>query len=250
VSDAPEPPDLSQLPPPTEPPAGSGTTPAATPAPASAAPAGWYPDPTAGGRQRWWDGTRWYPPQQVVVTGAQTDGFAITALVLAIIGAILLAPVFAILSLSRIKAGKRTAGRGLAIAALWISGAWLVLVAGIVLLVVLSQPDPNVDHYHGAKRPIAKVVDDFEDAADDHDGDRLCSLLTTDLRGRIERGGKSCPDFMTEDKGVQAHLDVKSISIVTPNGASAIVREDGNDLHFTFVKLGGTWKIAEITDAP
>jgi hypothetical protein len=28
-----------------------------------AAPAGWYPDPTAGGAQRWWDGHKWAPPQ-------------------------------------------------------------------------------------------------------------------------------------------------------------------------------------------
>ena len=32
------------------------------------APAGWYPDPTAPGTQRWWDGQQWGPPAQPTAT--------------------------------------------------------------------------------------------------------------------------------------------------------------------------------------
>jgi len=34
----------------------------------SNAPAGWYPDPTAPGTQRWWDGQQWAPPSPPTVT--------------------------------------------------------------------------------------------------------------------------------------------------------------------------------------
>jgi hypothetical protein len=32
------------------------------------APAGWYPDPTAPGTQRWWDGQQWGPPAEPAAT--------------------------------------------------------------------------------------------------------------------------------------------------------------------------------------
>ncbi|MDN4483764.1 DUF2510 domain-containing protein [Demequina lignilytica] len=37
------------------------------PAPAKDAAAGWYPDPTLPGQQRYWDGEAWTPRTQVTV---------------------------------------------------------------------------------------------------------------------------------------------------------------------------------------
>jgi len=176
-----------------------------------------------------------------------TDGFAIAAFVVALLGGVLLSAVFAFVALGRIGRGRSAKGRGLAIAALVLNVVW---IAAIVLAIVLSGPDPNADRYSGAKKPIAKVIDDFEDAAGDNDGDRLCSLMTEDLQQRVAAGSHkgTCAAEMGADDGVQAHLTAESITLVTPNGASAVVREDGKDLHFTFVKVGDTWKIAEIAE--
>ncbi len=243
------PPDLSAIPPPATPPAtGEGDTGFAAPAPA-AAPAGWYPDPTNGGQQRWWDGTRWYPSQGGAPAAAATgtDGFAIAALVISILGGVILGAVFAVVALSRIKQ-RGTRGRGLAIAALVINGVWIVLIA-VLIVIGLAVDDPNVDHYSGAKRPIAQVIDDFENAADDNDGDRLCSMLTPDLAESVGAGEKSCADFMSKDEGIQAHLTAKSIDLVGPDSATALVNEDDHDLRFTFVRTDGVWKIAQIRDA-
>lgn len=55
-------------------------------------PPGWYPDPTAGGAQRWWDGRAWgphasaVPPQPLVVR--ITNGHATAGLVLGIVSLI------------------------------------------------------------------------------------------------------------------------------------------------------------------
>jgi Septum formation/Domain of unknown function (DUF4190) len=62
-----------------------------------------------------------------------TDGFAIAAFVLSLLGGVLLSVIFGILALRRIR---RTGqgGRGLAIAALVISGVWVVLVGALIVV--------------------------------------------------------------------------------------------------------------------
>lgn len=69
-----------------------------------------------------------------------TDGFAIAALVFAILSGILLAVVFAVIALRRIR---RTGagGRGVAIAALVVSGLWLLLIGTAVAAYVVFSPE-------------------------------------------------------------------------------------------------------------
>jgi hypothetical protein len=63
----------------------------------------------------------------------RTNGFAIAGFVLGLVGAIVLAPVFSILGLRRIKrTGER--GKGMAIAGLVLSACWVLVIAGGVVL--------------------------------------------------------------------------------------------------------------------
>lgn len=222
--------------------------------PAAAAAPGWYPDPMGGSAPRWWDGQRWHgvgDPSGATASGGQTDGFAIAALVLSVLGGIVLSVIFALVALSRIRKGRRQRGRGMAIAALWISGAWALLIAGIVVLGVTGAlDDPNADHYQGVKRQVAVVIDDFEQAADDNDAAAVCALMTPGLQAKLATLSGTCTSAIGDEEGVQAHLDARSITLTAPGRASAVVREDDHTLTMTFVRGPSGWKVDEITKRP
>lgn len=61
------------------------------------------------------------------------DGFAVAALIFGIIGGWIFGIGFGVAALSRINRGERR-GRGLAIAGLWLSAAWLLILAFAVAL--------------------------------------------------------------------------------------------------------------------
>jgi hypothetical protein len=61
-----------------------------------------------------------------------TNGWALAAFVLAILGGILLSVIFAILALIQLSKGGGQRGRGLAVAALAISAAWVLLIASVI----------------------------------------------------------------------------------------------------------------------
>ncbi len=71
-----------------------------------------------------------YPPPR------KTSGFAIASLIFGIIGGILLSVIFGIIALNQTKGG-RQGGRGMAIAGLALSGAWTLLIAVAIVLVVV-----------------------------------------------------------------------------------------------------------------
>ncbi|WP_326565022.1 DUF4190 domain-containing protein [Amycolatopsis rhabdoformis] len=82
------------------------------------------------------------PPPPPRVTGTTTNGFAITSLVLAFLPAtVVLSVIFGIIALVKTRrTGQR--GRGLAIAGLSISGAWvLVLIAAVVIVSLAPAGD-------------------------------------------------------------------------------------------------------------
>jgi len=80
-----------------------------------------------------------YPTPPPAPTPTGTNGFAIAALILGIIGGVLLSVIFGFVALSQIKrTGQK--GRGMAIAGLIISGAWVVLLcAGVIIAAVFSS---------------------------------------------------------------------------------------------------------------
>lgn len=69
-----------------------------------------------------------------------TNGFAMAAFVLSLLGGVLLAVVFAFIALSQIKA-RREQGKGLAVAALAITGAWLLGAVALVTALAVAGPD-------------------------------------------------------------------------------------------------------------
>jgi hypothetical protein len=91
--------------------------PAGPPQPAHG-PVGAYPHPGSPGRP---DAPAGQPP-----SSGKTSGWAITSFVLGLVGVVVLSPIFGVLALRRIKrTGQR--GRGLAIAGLGLSVAWIAL---------------------------------------------------------------------------------------------------------------------------
>lgn len=77
-----------------------------------------------------------YPPQPAYPTKQGTNGFAIAALILGILGGVLLSVIFGIIALRQIKRTGQS-GRGMAIAGLVISGLWVLVVAAIVILALV-----------------------------------------------------------------------------------------------------------------
>lgn len=69
------------------------------------------------------------------------NGFAITALIFGIIGGVLFSVIFAIVALVRIRNNPQQRGKGLAIAALILSGLWVVaLIVILIVAAALSTP--------------------------------------------------------------------------------------------------------------
>jgi hypothetical protein len=77
-----------------------------------------------------------YPPYRVYPPKPKTNGFAIASLILGIIGAVLLSVIFGIIALNQTKGG-RQGGRGMAIAGLIISAAWVFVIAAIIIAAIV-----------------------------------------------------------------------------------------------------------------
>ena len=117
---------------------------------------GWYVDPEHPGSERYWDGQRWTdqrrPAQARAAPSASSNGFAVTALVCGIVGAVLgvlpffvgwilgiIAIVFGVLARKRAEAdpaigrkGMATAGIVLGIIAIVASIVWVLIFALLV----------------------------------------------------------------------------------------------------------------------
>ncbi len=231
---------------------------------------GWYPDATRPGTLRYWDGqagTDHTSPAGSTAGPAgggyavgggygggpaggawgapatKTDGFAIAAFVLSLPGALLLSVVFALVARGRIKRSQGTlAGKGLTTAALVISGLWVV-VLGILVAVIASGvlDHRNVDDYDGEERDIAAVIDGFEEES----AEEVCSELVTEGFRATSGGPEGCVRRLDVGDQNRADIDVTGISI---SGDTATVTADELDeqLVFTLVREGGTWRVDEI----
>ena len=100
---------------------------------------GWYPDPASGGATRWWDGVRWGIYAQPPVPMRQTDGYAIAALVTALLTVPVAPIVLGHVARRRItESGGMKDGDGLAIAGLVLGYAYLALIVLIIVGLVIA----------------------------------------------------------------------------------------------------------------
>ncbi len=120
-------------PPPAATPAYGSPPPAGTPG-GYGAPPGQYPPAPAG------YGAQPPPGHQQPARVPGTDGFAIAGFVLSLVGGILLSVIFAVLALTRIRRSGQ-GGKGLAIAALAISAAWVLIILIGVVALIASGPE-------------------------------------------------------------------------------------------------------------
>jgi len=180
-----------------------------------------------------------------------TDGYAIAAFVTALLGFLPLPLALALIALSRTR-HRGTRGRGFAIAALWISGAWVVITVLLVVVLLAGFLNAqNADDYTGTKREVAVVIDRYEDRLTDDDATGICDLMTTPLRDALVMQSGSCEAAVgSDDGGLFAHLDAKEITITAPDHAVALVEDPHETFQMTFVREAGQWRIDEIGDAP
>jgi hypothetical protein len=66
-----------------------------------------------------------------------TNGFAIAALILGALGAVVLAPIFSIVALNQISGGRQT-GKGMAIGGLVFTAIWLVVGVAVFIAAVTA----------------------------------------------------------------------------------------------------------------
>jgi hypothetical protein len=105
-------------------------------------PAGWYPDPSTPGTQRYWDGVAWtnsvMPAAYPYGMRTETSTYAILAIVFAFVF-FPLGIVFGVMGRREIdESGGTKTGRGLATAGMWIGIAHVIFIACFFLFLIFA----------------------------------------------------------------------------------------------------------------
>lgn len=103
---------------------------------------GWYPDSSAPGQLRWWDGSRWTEHRAPMPAPApyfvrETDGYAVASVITGVVGIPIAPIVLGIIARNRIRdSGGMKDGNGLAIAGIILGGVQLVIWTVVILALV------------------------------------------------------------------------------------------------------------------
>jgi hypothetical protein len=221
-------------------------------------PPGWYADPWAPGGLRWWSGHDWTAytgpaqPAGAAAYGRPTDGYALASLITSGIGVPLVGIVLGLIARRRIRRSNGTRdGNGMAIAGIAVGCVYLALAGVVVALALTGTFDEvNSDDYSGEEARVATVVDRFEAAYEDADGQRICGDLFTPALARTYARDGGCQKVWGDDgKPGWAEIDVHTIELYPDGSAMAFADDEGGakDWSFTFVRgSDGAWRIDEI----
>ena len=113
--------------------------------------------------------------------------------------------------------------------------------------------------FKGAQRDVAKVVEDFQKAAEKQDGTKVCrDLITVELQARIIKANTSktngCAQAVKDGfkDTDQSDLTVTAVRLSGTTGASAVVKQKlaskkNRITTLTLEKVGGRWRISRLT---
>jgi hypothetical protein len=125
--------------------------------------------------------------------------------------------------------------------------ALLLAAAGIATGCGTAGSNSSAD-FTGAKKDVAKSIEDFESAARRSDQAKICrDLLATSLIDSLRTGGESCDSAVSDalDDADTFDMTVKSVT-VSGSTATAVIdskEKSANDT-FKLQKVGDQWKIA------
>ena len=127
--------------------------------------------------------------------------------------------------------------------------ALLLAAAGLATGCGTAGNDSSSD-FTGARKDVAKTIEDLESAARKSDEDEICTrLLASSLIDTLRAGGQSCTKAISDalDDADTFDLTVKSVT-VTGTSATAVVdsKEKAANDTFKLAKEGGSWKIASL----
>lgn len=216
-------------------------------------PAGWYQDPE-GPMQRYWDGAQWHPPQ---IEEPQLDVLAVAALAFSIVGGIFISVVLAIVSLVRIRRGTRR-GKGFAIAALSVSGGWVVIF--VVAAMIISLTNDNNDSYsvggtggtdyvEPEQAAVEASATEFADHVNDREYESACDSVTDEFNQRkMEPVGQPCELWLSRLMGIghYAYLEGTVVKNERDGTTTAIVNSDQKFVELSFIHTGHMWMIDKI----
>lgn len=112
--------------------------------------------------------------------------------------------------------------------------------------------------FSGVQKDVAKVIEQFQKAAEDQDGHKICrDLITPALQVQITRANRStssgCAQAVKDGMkdSDQSDLTVKTVRIAGPSNATALVKQKTGDKKsrmttVTLQKVAGSWRISKL----
>ena len=221
----------------------------------SSAPPGWYPDPWAPGGVRWWSGTGWTSyagPAGPAYQARPTDGYAVASVITSGVGLSPVGIVLGLIAKRRIRqAGGARDGGGLATVGIALGCVFLAMTIGVAVLAVSGTFDQvNSDDYSGEEARVAHVVDRFEDAFEEADGNRICRELFTPALARDYAADGGCESVWGEQSEAGwAEIDIQTLAVNADGSATATADDEGGEDDWTFTLARdprGEWRICGV----
>jgi hypothetical protein len=136
--------------------------------------------------------------------------------------------------------------------------AALLGAAALIASGCAASAKDSTNDFSGAQRDVAQAVEDFQDAAQSGDEEKICNdLLAPALVSAIETAGKagkgSCPDHLHDSlqDADTFELQVKKVAVTGTTATATVRAEGGSDPHtqqLTLTRTGSParWRISSL----